>query len=541
MVIWVLTGRRQRERVPFLKLWDAPDEVQRPKKKAIELPPLGVVLLLLAMLAGVLSAAGPVVGRGREPRILEVIVDRGASMSAIGTGGKTRFAIAGDALAQALSARSQPVVVGYSVLPAGEFATREPGRFLEHLGYAKRTAVADTRDQIASLVRNVLGSRETVVVISDKELGLGDDRIIQIRPEDKPDNAGIVLLSARSGQVMVRVRATARQSRTVRVTSGSRSSERKVELGANADSDVFIDFADPSDVIEVRLLEADAFDGDDRAWVVRSNTWPVVTAWAPVGEEIRRVLEVYAKHRRAGAGARRVVIVRAEDDLGSEESAVLLAADPGATLTSGNVTATEHPMLSGVDFSPLRAGAAVAPKPPGEGWTVIARLADRPIVAVREAEAVRRVWVGFDSSQFARGAAFVVFWSKVLDWAGAGGDEYVWRLVGAFSERNATRIAPDPLPADADPWLWPGLFRTGEGVIAMNAGAVELGASRGGGDWRERIARLPLGGGSGVALRRWLALVGLSLAALAAMVWPRSRRRQTPSPPPAEALNRAIA
>src|SRR6185503_334850 len=114
-----------------------------------------------------------------------------------------------------------------------------------------------------------------VVVISDKELGLDDDRIIQIGPEGTPDNAGIAFLSARSGQVMVRCRSTSRQTRTLRVTSGSRASERKVDLAANADTDVFIEFADPSEVIEARLMESDAFDGDDRAWIVKPKTWPV--------------------------------------------------------------------------------------------------------------------------------------------------------------------------------------------------------------------------------------------------------------------------
>src|SRR6185503_13893781 len=162
-------GRRQRERVPFLRLWDAPEEVQRPRKKAMEPPPLGVALLLLAGLTGILSAAGPVVGRGRAPAVLDVIVDRGASMSALGAGGKTRFAMAGEALAQALLARSQPVLVGYHVLPAGEGATREPRRFAEHMGNQMRTAVADTRDDLASLARQILRTRQTVVVISDKE------------------------------------------------------------------------------------------------------------------------------------------------------------------------------------------------------------------------------------------------------------------------------------------------------------------------------------------------------------------------------------
>jgi hypothetical protein len=409
------------------------------------------------------------------------------------------------------------------------------------MGYAKRTALGDTRDQLVSLVRYMLDGRDTVVVISDRDLGLEDERVIQVPPEGTPQNVGIELLAAGAGQVMARLRSTGAATRRLRVASGGPTAERKVELRAGAATDVFVDLPDPAEVIETRLVEADAFDGDDRAWIVRPSTWPMVTAWAPVSEEVRRVLEVYAKNRPAAEGARRVVIVKAGDDLGAEEWAVLLAADAAAAPVSGAVRTTEHPVVAGLDLSALASGAAVAAKPPGQGWSVVARLADKPVVAVREAGGVRRVWVGFESREFARTPAFVVFWGKVLDWVGKGGEEYVSRAVGDLPA-DAVRAAPDPLPADVEPRMWPGLFRTADGLIAVNAPAVEFPAARaGGGGWRERIAGLPLKVGGGVGLRRWLALGALALAAVAAGVWERARRSGPPVQTPPAALNRAIA
>ena len=526
LVIWVLTGRRQRERVPFLKLWNAPEEVQRPTKKAIEPPPLGVALLLSAILAGILAAAGPIIRVGRDGTMITVVVDRGASMSARGGSGQTRFIEAAAEL-QSLPERFR---LRYQTVPTSQ-ALPESAKEM------KRTA-ADTRTELQSLVREASQSGP-VIVLSDAPLSLESDNIIQFPPPPAAPNAGITHLSARNGQIMATIRSTAATSRTLHVTSGTRSIDRKTNLSANEPANVFVDLPASGDVIEASLVEPAGFDADDRAWIVRASTWPIVTAWTPLPDEMRRMLEVYARHRPAGAGARKVAIVRAGDDLRADASAVLLAVDSASPSTAGPITMSEHPMTSGLDLTSLSRGAGVAAKGPGEGWDIIARLAGKPILAVRETDGVRSAWVGFESRDFTRTPAFVVFWSKLLDWVGGGGDEYV---SGALTDvpSDATRTAPQTLPEDADARWWPGVFRAGDRLIAVNAPPVDFPPAPPT-DWKRQLARLPLAVGGGMSLRPWLALAALALAAVAAAVWERSRRRQTPSSASKDALNRAIA
>src|SRR5258705_5609707 len=88
--IWIWVGRRRRQWVPFLALWEAPEELRRPKK-GVEPPPMGLVLALLAMLLGILGMAQLVVHRGGDRGRVTIIVDRGAGMSAT-VNGATQFA-----------------------------------------------------------------------------------------------------------------------------------------------------------------------------------------------------------------------------------------------------------------------------------------------------------------------------------------------------------------------------------------------------------------------------------------------------------------
>src|SRR3954469_9403785 len=86
--VWTWMGRRRRRWVPFLPLWDAPQELRRPKRGG-EPPPVGLVLALLAMGLGILAMARPV-RRGADRGGVTIIVDRGASMSAL-VNGRARF------------------------------------------------------------------------------------------------------------------------------------------------------------------------------------------------------------------------------------------------------------------------------------------------------------------------------------------------------------------------------------------------------------------------------------------------------------------
>src|SRR5881394_2412724 len=79
---WMLAGRRRRQRVPFLALWDAPEEVRRPKK-GFEPPPVSLLFALLTTLLATFALSRPRTSFGHaEPRRLTILLDRGATMSA---------------------------------------------------------------------------------------------------------------------------------------------------------------------------------------------------------------------------------------------------------------------------------------------------------------------------------------------------------------------------------------------------------------------------------------------------------------------------
>src|SRR5688572_15992527 len=137
LLVWVLTGRRKRERIPFLPLWDAPEELRRPPKKAIEPPPIAITLLLVAILSAILAAAGPRPRLGQaDQRQIIFLIDRGASMSTV----PPRFAQTLDTVTEHLGdLRPQ-----YRAVPASD----------EGPSNMKRTAV-DTTTDLQSLARSL--------------------------------------------------------------------------------------------------------------------------------------------------------------------------------------------------------------------------------------------------------------------------------------------------------------------------------------------------------------------------------------------------
>src|SRR5688500_9025457 len=92
-------GRRPRWDVPFLALW----RVEMPKdaaRRRFAVPPVGVILGLLAALLAVLAAAGPGLRGAAGGSGTVIIVDTGSSMSAVGNSGKVeRFRELLDAVA----------------------------------------------------------------------------------------------------------------------------------------------------------------------------------------------------------------------------------------------------------------------------------------------------------------------------------------------------------------------------------------------------------------------------------------------------------
>jgi hypothetical protein len=213
------------------------------------------------------------------------------------------------------------------------------------------------------------------------------------------------------------------------------------------------------------------------------------------------------------------VVVARPGDLKAEEAGVVLAPVTPPESARGAVSVATHPVVAGVDWNGVSRGVAVAAAP-GEGWTKVAWIGDRTIVAVRDEGAARQAWVGFESGEFARTPGFVVFWTNVFDWLGGGGE-------GAFAARDlkdveGKRIEPARLAADQDGAHWPGVFETGAGKVAANAGAVTFGAG-GGEEVAGRLAGLNLVGGREIPLASGLAMGALVCLVGAAGAWAKKR------------------
>lgn len=512
--VWTWMGRRRRRWVPFLPLWDAPEELRRPKR-GVEPPPLGLLLALLAMLMGIVAMARPI-RRGQDRGGVTIIVDRGASMSAV-VNGKARFVELAERAAPELLERLGPGSVELIDVVNGETIKTDRSDWPTRVAGWKRTAI-DTSQAVAATVQKHLEQREAVIVLSDRDLAISNDQLVQFKPQSAVHNAGIIALAARPGQVMVTLRATDATTRTLSARSGSRGVEKRVDLKPGADQNVFLDLDAAEDVIEASIDGHDDFDGDDRAWLVRQRSWPIMQARTALPDELRRMIEVYEKHRPTDASSPRLAVGRL-GEIKADEIGVELAPVETAESRRGPVGTAAHPVTNGVDWSALSRGAAVAARGPGEGWTKLAWLGDQTIVAVREGD-VRQVWMGFDSREFARTPGFVVFWTNVFDWLGGN-------TAGGFGAaqiqgiKDARRIAPAKLSDDVEGAFWPGLFETAGGKVALNAGAVTF---KSGGGTTGDLARLHLTSASPMPLERWLALVALLCLLGSAGVWEKRKR-----------------
>ncbi|HYE18644.1 MAG TPA: hypothetical protein VEA69_09380 [Tepidisphaeraceae bacterium] len=549
LAVWVLIGRRPRTFVPFLPLWDAPEEVRRPRNRSLRAPPVAVVLALLAVLVAILAGARPAVRLGGAgARVVDVIVDRGATMSALSAGGRARYAEAADSLARALSGREGSVrlrvrfVPGVSDAPAAVVDARG---LVAAVAGAPRTAV-DTAAELGAAVRGASGD---AIVLTDRDLGADAARVIVVPAGPAAADAGIERFTARAGQVMVVTRATGATERQLRITAGGRSVERRLALAGGGPQSHFVDLPEgTSDApeMEARLLGADgsavadAVLANDVAWLVRGRSWPAVEERTPLPEEVRRVLGAYRRHRPAGRGGATIAVARlvaGEAGPRASEPAVVLAdtvAEGSAFPTSAARLVGDHPAVTPVppgDLAVLATGTTVGPAP-GPEWTAVLVLAPagnagpapRAIVSVRETEGVRQVRINFDSPAFARTPGFVVLWSACLDWVAASvaPGEYRAAVLGERPLTELKRVTPAPEGADAR--YWPGRFEGPGGAVAVNAGVIDLSAAAPASDWEGRLARWAAVGGGVTELAGPACILALLLLTGAAATWERRRR-----------------
>ncbi len=512
LAIWMLWGRRARIGVPFLALWRNGDA--RPStRRAVQAPPLAIVLLLLAILFAIVAATSPVLSSGKPDQSVTVLVDRGISMSAR-DGKAYRYERAAALLATHASGPVRVIAV-----PSRDVQPTDAAGLVGAVQSLPPTAVDTSADIAQGAMRLLATTDHPVIVLTDQAIANTDPRLVVVAPPAGQTNAGITHVAARdkpAAQVMVRVHADSPSKVTVVISTDGRRVERTVDAPTTA----LIDMPRLGKTIEVALARGDALTADDRAWLVRETDWPRVEPIATLGAELVRMVEAYGKLRAPGDGGRVVSITDAVDAVSNTANeAVILA--PATAAGSGAVSVVDHPVTAHMDWDEVLTGARLGDAAPA-GFTPVVSLGDSVAVAVRDTP--RQVWIAMDAPALARRADYVVFWTNTFDWLGQGGDTFVDHPIGLLGD--VWRRVTDGPPGTA-PGLWPGVYERGDGTLrAVNAGAhVKPSVPAIEQDWQQRLARLTSSGGGGHSLPPYLLLLALACALGAALRWPGRRAK----------------
>jgi len=509
LAIWMLWGRRERVGVPFLALWR--DAEARPStSRAVQVPPLPIILLLLTILFAILAASSPTLSRS-ETQPITVLVDRGVTMSAR-DGDAYRYVRAAELIAPHVRGAVRVVSI-----PAREERATDAAGLVSAVGSLPPTALDTSADVPQAAQRHLATTDEPVIVLSDQPINSTDSRLVVIRPQAQP-NVGIAHFAARerpAAQVMVRLVGEGQSKQTIIVDSDGRRVERTMEAPGTA----FIDLPGLGKTVEVALSQGDALSADDRAWLVRESGWPRIEPIATLPPELARMVETYRKLRPARADARVVSIVDAAGNF--EGPTVILA--PATAAESGVASVAEHPITTGVAWADVLKDARLGAVAPA-GFTPVVSIGERVAVAVRETP--RQAWVAIESATFPRRAEYVVFWTNAFDWLGQGGDAFVSHPIGTLGD-EWRRVTDGP--SGTEPGLWPGVYQRGDGTLrAVNAGAhAKPAPPPTTNDWQQRVARLASGRAGGRPLSPYLLIAALACALGAALRWPGRRPAQT--------------
>jgi hypothetical protein len=534
VALWLFQGRRPPVGIPYLRLWHGPVPLRHPKRKLRTIP-IAVATALLATLLAILAAAKPAIRslRSSDETPLVLIIDRGLSMSARSEG-RTRYEEAARALARTIDPRDASRPVELIAVPedapirttladcAGRVAALPPtGR--------------DTSRSIAEVVNAQLASSVgPVLVVTDQSLPAGA-RVIQIPPERRVEDVGVVTLAARAEptpQVMVRVRnQSSLTSCTLELSTSPDTIKQSIDLPARGGMrDYFFNPARLGAVVSARILPQDDVPANDQAWLVREGEAPRIEVRAPVSAALERLIGAYHRSRPATDESARLLVVGRSADLPADAPGVIIGrADQDAQSAAAQVVA--HSVTAHVDWGHLPMPIRLAGEPPA-GWTTLVQIGGRAAVAVPP-EPARQVWVGFDADAWSSTPDFVVFWTNVFDWA--SGARRAWLA------RRVKEWTPEWNPTDSAggaSGLWPGLYRRSDGALrAFNAPDVSF-APPPRTDWQSRISRLEEGS-TRLELSRVLLVVAALALAISAAIWkPAARSAQVAEIPAPAGSNR---
>jgi hypothetical protein len=527
--LWLFISRPPRADVPFIALWKGPVG-SSPARRGMQLPSPAVLAALVATLAAILAASGPIVtfaGTASSP--VTLIVDRGITMSARGQSAARWQELLNDS-AGPIHAAVGSGSIDLVVVPAGQRVSNqtdwrsiknEPSSSLDSTD-ALRTAAA------VALQRG----DDPVVVISDNPSIPPDRRLIQIAPDRAVNNVGIVAVAARSlptPQVMVRLRNQSRLARaTVRIVSGRASTQREITLpGADAETNEFFDLESLADAVEISLDANDDLPLDNRAWLVRRGT-PAIDAPANIPQPLARVIAVYRKNRQTDAADSLppILLTDSSKPLATDRAIVVVPTDftPGSGRTE-LLHVEPHPLTRWLDWDESLKGVASTSQAAPGGWIQLISRGSRALLAVRPSSP-RGVWIGFDAEALARTPNYVILWSSIFDWV-AGGSRPEFSSAKVEEIDAQWRLLSSPVAADVHPE--PGIYQRANGARqAFNAVDIRF-PKPPHSNWKKQLQSLVKNDVGARSIRAVMCVGAILMVLGAACIFP--NRKSSKSPP----------
>lgn len=481
--LWLLRGYRPTTIVPFLHLW--PDDTPAPEqRRRWRLPSATLILLLSAALLGIFAAARPGLAMPGKLHPPALVVDRGITQLA-----GDRYAALARQTARVLAADCLPeALVDVRFVPGPSM--RIPVQQLEKQLLDLPAWPVQTHDELpAAIAQSLAATGGPVLVLSDQALSPVSGTI-QAASGVRTSNIGIESIAATdqpTPQVMVSVRNDSPATTAdLSITSGGHVTTQRIALPARGQTiKVFVDLPGLGETVKARLGEADDLAADNAAFLTRQDRPARPKIRTTVPPELARLVDVYDRLHVLSTEAREVDVSTAP--LASRTCGVQLVLVAGEASPAQWTVNAEHALLSHVKLPPA---AAIATSGPGEGWTVLASIGDRPAVAVREGP-TRQVWVGFWSAPWCREVDYVVFWTNLLNWLGGEQSQFTSQTVHALDEgwktvstattgQSLTNPPANPsltdllptVPAPREmPGLRPGLYRKDAAMVAINAPA----------------------------------------------------------------------
>lgn len=519
VTLWLLQGRRASVSVPYLALWETPIPVPRPRRKR-EVLPLAIIMALLAALLAIVAGAQPTLpaSRSHDSLVATLIVDRGITMSARTPAGP-RYVGALQALVDAIPPTERSGKLKLIAVP-GNSLVEIPIADVVKAVQSLRPTARDTSGLVVEAVSAQLATAAgPVLVITDRSLE-PRDRLIRIPPEGAIQDVGIALLAARehpSSQVMIRVRnQSSLRNATLTISCDGRSKQQTIALpDARQTQDYFFNPPTLGATVTAELAMADDLPANNRAWLVRTGTSPVIEPRTPVSAELRRMIAAYQRSRPATEDSSLLILVSDAALIPADASAVLLQLSHEHSI-SGPVQVTPHALTAHVGWEQMPMPITIDGDPPA-GWVPLVSIAGHAILAVRT-DGLRQVWVGFDSPDWARAADYVVFWTNIFDWAAGPAER--------FTDYPLSQWTPEWKPTEQSPFepgMWPGLYRRSDGALrAFNAPDVAVQTPQQT-DWRDQLKRLSAATDR-LDLSGPLLIAAAACMVIAALTWKKSRR-----------------